>query len=74
MEMTLPDERLVPALLGFNLGVEIGQIGLVLVLWPLILLVGRIAPVPLRRWGSELSAAALCGLGLYWLALRAFPL
>lgn len=74
MEMTLPDERLVPALLGFNLGVEVGQIGLVLVLWPLILLVGRIAPVPLRRWGSELSAAALCSLGLYWLALRAFPL
>ena len=74
MEMALPDERLVPALLGFNLGVEIGQIGLVLVLWPLLLLAGRVAPVPLLRWGSELSAAALCGLGLYWLALRAFPL
>lgn len=74
MEMTLPDERLVPALLGFNLGVEIGQIGLVLVLWPLILLAGRVAPVPLRRLGPELSAAALAGLGLYWLIERAFPL
>ena len=74
MEMTLPNERLVPALLGFNLGVEIGQIGLVLVLWPLILLAGRVAPAPLLRWGSELSATALCGLGLYWLVLRAFPL
>jgi len=73
-EMTLPDERLVPALLGFNLGVEIGQIGLVLVLWPLLLLAARVAPAPLQRWASELSAAALCGLGLYWLVLRAFPL
>jgi len=74
VEMTLPDERLVPALLGFNLGVEIGQIGLVLLLWPLLLLAGRVFPVSLQRWGSELSAAALCGLGLYWLALRSVSL
>ncbi len=82
VEMTLPTDRLVPALLGFNLGVEIGQIGVVLVLWPLFLLArnahGRrvfdaVPALPrLSRITGEIAAAALCGLGLYWFALRAF--
>ena len=49
------------ALLLFNLGVEIGQIGVVMLLWPLL----RHAPVlrlPL--------AAVLVGLGLYWFLQR----
>jgi hypothetical protein len=71
MEMTLPADRLVPALLGFNLGVELGQIGVVLALWPLLWAGRRWADASLRRWAGELSAAALCGLGLYWLAERA---
>jgi len=74
VEMALPSERLVPALLGFNLGVEIGQLGIVLLLWPLLVLGKRFATAPLQRWASELSSAALCGLGLYWLVERAFPL
>lgn len=74
VELALPSERLVPALLGFNLGVEIGQLGIVLLLWPLLVLGKRFATPPLQRWASELSSAALCGLGLYWLVERAFPL
>jgi hypothetical protein len=74
LEMTLPTDRLVPALLGFNVGVEIGQLGAVLILWPL-LLVGRRIATGRQAWlATELSTAALCGLGIYWLVVRAFPL
>lgn len=74
LEMALPTDRLAPALLGFNLGVELGQIGVVLVLWPLLALGARLAPANATRLASEISAAALCGLGVYWLIERAFPL
>ena len=53
---------------------EIGQLSIVLLLWPLFMLGKRFAAPPLQRWASELSSAALCGLGLYWLIERAFPL
>jgi len=72
VEMALPTDRLVPALLGFNLGVELGQIGVVLVLWPLLWFGRRVAGVRVSRFAGEWSAAALCGLGLYWLVERAF--
>ncbi len=74
VEMALPSERLVPALLGFNLGVEIGQLGIVLLVWPLLILGKSFATPPLQRWASEISSAALCALGLYWLVERAFSL
>lgn len=70
VEMTLPAERLVPALFGFNLGVEAGQIGVVLLLWPLLAAARRWVRADIARWASEVSAAALCGLGLYWLIER----
>jgi hypothetical protein len=72
VEMTLPTERLVPALLGFNLGVEIGQIGVVLLAWPLLALAERRLPATIHRLGIEVATAGLCGLGLYWLAERTF--
>jgi len=70
VEMTLPADRLVPALLGFNLGVEAGQIGVVLLLWPVLWAGRRFASGPSQRWAAELSAAGLCGLGLFWFAER----
>jgi len=72
LEMSLPAGRLVPALLGFNLGVEVGQIAVVLALWPLIWASHRLAGPGLARLASAVSAAALCGLALYWLVERAF--
>ncbi|MEM9176547.1 MAG: HupE/UreJ family protein [Myxococcota bacterium] len=71
VEMTLPPDRLVPALLGFNLGVELGQIGVVLLLWPILWAGRRFAPEGALRWAAEVAAAALCGLGLFWFAERA---
>jgi hypothetical protein len=72
VEMTLPTERLVPALLGFNVGVELGQIAVVLLLWPLLGLARRFSSEGVTRWATELAAASLCGLGLFWLVERTF--
>jgi len=70
-EAGLPADRVVPALLGFNLGVEVGQLAVVAVLWPLLQL--------LRRHGGRLHApvvegtsAAVLALGVFWLVTRAY--
>lgn len=68
-EMQLPAVELGRALLGFNLGVELGQIALILLVWPLLRLAERRTErrAPLV---TALAAAAL-GLGSYWLVVRA---
>ncbi|HPG27928.1 MAG TPA: HupE/UreJ family protein [Myxococcota bacterium] len=71
LEMALPTDRLVPALLGFNLGVEIGQIAVVVALWPALVLLRRREGLRFSLAG-DLVAAGLCGLGTYWLIERAF--
>jgi len=71
-DMDLPTHRLVPALLGFNLGVEVGQLAVVAVTWPLLRLLARPAG---GRWGELLIdrlTAALCGVGVFWFITRAF--
>lgn len=70
LEMSLPTDRLVPALLGFNLGVELGQLGIVLLVWPTLALAGRVTPPALRHRAGQLATAGLCGLGVYWLTMR----
>ena len=72
MELSLPADRLVPALLGFNVGVELGQIGVVLVLLPLLAALRRAVDAKTARLGAELAAASLVGVGLFWLVERAF--
>ncbi len=67
----LPVSSLVPALLGFNLGVEAGQVAVLLVAWPALLWVRRRGPeaqASLIRWGS---AVAVCA-GVYWFVSRGF--
>jgi len=66
LEMRLPRDRLAELLVGFNVGVEIGQITVVLsalaITWGLVRL--RIAiPRPLF---TDLAACFLVGEGLYW--------
>lgn len=72
MEIGLPTGRLVPALLGFNLGVELGQLGIVAALWILgILVVQRVATAD-RRLAVDTASAALCALGLFWFIGRSW--
>lgn len=70
VELDLPRDRLVPALAGFNLGVELGQIAIVVLLWPALGLAARTFPARTHRLATELATAGLCGLGCFWLYAR----
>jgi hypothetical protein len=71
-EMTLPIERLAPALLGFNIGVELGQLAVVAGIWPVLIALRRIGRGHAHRTFAELASAAICGTGLFWFVTRAF--
>lgn len=70
LELDIGPVRLVPALFGFNLGVEIGQLAVVAVAWPLLALLRRQAGT--ARWVADLGSAAVAGAGLFWLVTRSF--
>jgi hypothetical protein len=72
LEMGLPTDRLAVALLGFNLGVELGQLGAVVALWGVGTLAVRRVPAVDYRLASDAASAALCALGLFWFVSRAF--
>jgi len=71
-EMSLPAERLAPALFGFNVGVELGQLGVVLVAWPVLHWIERASRDRWHRWICVWGSAAICGIGVYWFVLRSF--
>lgn len=71
-ELELPADRLVPALVGFNLGVEVGQLAIVALAWPALRALARVADGRPHRVFAELGSAAVCGLGLFWFLTRTF--
>jgi hypothetical protein len=71
-ELALPSHRLLPALFGFNVGVELGQLAIVALAWPLLRLLSRLRGGSVGSAVAELGSAAVCGLGLFWFATRAF--
>jgi len=71
-ELELPTARLVPALFGFNVGVELGQLAVVAASWPALRAIARLGDGAAGRWTAELGSAAVCGLGLYWFVVRQF--
>jgi hypothetical protein len=68
-EAKLGVDRALPALFGFNLGVEIGQLAIVAVAWPLLALAARRAPELRQRVVLYASAAALAA-GTFWFVER----
>ena len=70
--MDLPRARLVAALVGFTLGVELGQLAVVSIAWPLLRLHARTAGEETDRILTEALSAAIAGLGLYWFVTRTF--
>jgi len=72
VEISLPTSRLVPALLGFNLGVELGQLVLVAALWPVVRDLARLREGRPHRILVEVGSAALCCVGMFWFLTRAF--
>jgi len=69
MEAGLPAERLAPALFGFNLGVEVGQLGVVVLAWPLLLAVARRDSAWHQRL-AEAGSTAILALGVFWVVTR----
>ena len=69
-EIGLPPGRVAAALLGFNLGVEIGQLVVVACCWPLLRVLLRREPVQ-RRQLIQLGSTPILAAGLYWFLSRA---
>ena len=74
LQIGLPRERLLAALLGFNLGVELGQLVFVAGFALAARLAHRLAPARLAQSAREATAAALCGIGVYWFVQRGYAL
>ena len=73
MDVGLPVGRLASALIGFNLGVEIGQLVIVGALWSVgTWMARRFASEGAQRLAVDMLSAFLCGLGLFWFVQRSF--
>jgi hypothetical protein len=68
-EHALPSTELLPALLGFNLGVEAGQVLAVGLVWSALALLSARRPT-LRPRALVLTNAAVCAAGVYWTLTR----
>lgn len=70
LEVGLPRDSVVAALLAFNIGVELGQLAIVLALAGTIRVLTQIP-----RWWSTIDTtvnAGLCGLGVFWFVQRLY--
>lgn len=66
-DLGLPGATLAPALFGFNLGVELGQLAIVLAFLPLAFLVHRTRSYRVGMW---LASAAMVVIALDWAVTR----
>jgi hypothetical protein len=72
LEMQLPPAKLAQILVGFNLGVEIGQISLVLTLVGLVSLLARAKLSLPRPIVVDAVAGSLVAVGVYWFVGRSY--
>jgi len=72
LELRLPRAQLFSILLGFNLGVEVGQLTLVLVALGLVALLVRAKLALPRPIVVDTMASGLVGLGTYWFIARSY--
>jgi hydrogenase/urease accessory protein HupE len=67
-EMGVPQRAIVPALASFNLGVEVGQIGVVLVVVPLLVLIDKMFFKGRRNLRLvQFCSGVIACFGAYWL-------
>jgi hypothetical protein len=72
LQMQIPTLRLAELLVGFNLGVEIGQLTLVLAVTLLVIGLSKVKWTLPRPIVVDVSAAFLVGLGVYWFVSRSY--
>ncbi|HZZ35676.1 MAG TPA: HupE/UreJ family protein [Caulobacteraceae bacterium] len=72
LEMRLPPGRLAELLVGFNLGVELGQVTLVLGILGAVAVLMRAKLALPRPIVVDLTSTYLVGLGVFWFVTRSF--
>jgi hypothetical protein len=72
LEMRLPAKNLAELLFGFNLGVEIGQLSLVLTVVGLAALAVRVRVGLPRRMVADVASMLLVAVGLFWFVTRSY--
>jgi hypothetical protein len=72
LEMQLPANRLAELLLGFNLGVEIAQLTLVLGVTGLAMLLVKVKLTVPRPLVVDVASSFLVGLGVFWFVTRSY--
>jgi hypothetical protein len=72
LEMQLPRAKLAQILVGFNVGVEIGQLSVVLGLLALASLLVRVRLAPPRPLVVDTVAAGLVAVGTFWFISRSY--
>src|SRR5882757_1082369 len=72
LELQLPPERLAQLLVGFNLGVEIGQLILVAGATLLVALLAKYKFTLPRPVVVDVASAFLVGLGVFWFVSRSY--
>ena len=68
-EIGIPSAYIVPSLLGFNVGVELGQVAVVVAIFPILYLLRR--HFSYTRLMLPAAAAGLIAVSLYWFTERA---
>ena len=74
LEMKLPTGRLAELLVGFNVGVEIGQLLVVGVILSILALLVRFKLTLPRAITVDVMSSILVGLGLFWFVSRGYAL
>jgi HupE / UreJ protein len=69
--LALPQGTLLLALLSFNLGVELGQLALVVLFFGVCFALRRLE-IPWPRWAAPLPAYGIAAIAALWLVERAF--
>jgi hypothetical protein len=72
LESRLPKEKLAEILVGFNLGVEMGQLTVVLVVTGIVLLARRLRVATPRAITVDTLASTLVAIGMVWFIARSF--
>jgi hypothetical protein len=72
LENRLPKEKLAEILLGFNLGVEVGQLTVVLVVTGIVMMARRMRLATPRAITVDVLASCLVAVGMFWFIGRSF--
>jgi hypothetical protein len=72
LQLQLPPERLAQLLVGFNVGVEIGQLTLVSAATLLVVLLRKLQLALPRPIVVDVASAFLVGLGVFWYVSRSY--